>query len=179
MNLAVTWNSPMNSVTEKQLDIALENEFKTNPVFCRWFLDHTKFSKQEANYYWSRADHPWGRFPYTANDPATGTLETVIREGETDVLVVFETSDRRHVALHIENKVGAGRFTALQAELYSQRAAHWLRNPNYGNYSEFETVLIAPRVFFERNRALIDRYFDRYISHEDISAFIPLFKLSS
>jgi hypothetical protein len=108
-------------------------------------------------------------------DSGTGRVETTIKESETDVLVVFETSNGERFALHIENKVESGKFTPHQAQLYSQRARHWIDNPKYGNYRDFETILIAPRTFYERHEAVVNEYFNRFVAHEDIAAFIPLF----
>jgi hypothetical protein len=159
---------------EKELDVALETAFRTNPAFCDWFLSRTKFSQGDAKYDWSRSDHPWGRIPFSLGDPATRIVEGA-RDCETDVLVVFATSKGQRFPLHIENKLAAGRFEAHQPELYTSRGRHWLRNPDYGNYEDFESVLVAPRVFYDRNREIVDKHFDHYIAHEDIAAFIPLF----
>jgi hypothetical protein len=164
----------MIAATEKQLDGALHLALETSREFADWFLSRTKFAGSGAERVWSRCDHPWGRILYTGPNPLTGQTETSIKECETDILVVFKTPTDARFALHIENKLGSGKFTELQPELYSQRAAQWAGNPKYGNYHDFETVLVAPLAFLERNRTAV-AHFDQYISHEDISAFIPLF----
>jgi hypothetical protein len=168
------WRSRMTGATEKQLDAALEQAFLGNAVFTQWFLGQTKFSGYAKKPFFSRSDHPWGRVVYTATNPHTGISETSIKESETDVLVVFRAPDGKVFALHIENKTGAGKFTPLQPELYALRAEQWAKNPKYGYYTDFETVLVAPHAFFQRNEAAA-RSFDRFISHEDIAAFIPAF----
>jgi hypothetical protein len=170
-----TERQAMTAPTEKQLDLALDGEFKNNPAFCRWFLDRTKFLQHDGRYCSSRSNHPWGPIPCSLSNPVTGRIDTTIKESETDVLVVFEASTGERFALHVENKIGMGRFTLLQAELYPQRAAHWAGNPKYGNYREFETVLVAPRVFYERNEVAVKQFFHRFVPHEDFAAFIPLF----
>src|SRR5437763_16413940 len=59
-----------------------------------------------------------------------GQPEMVTRQGETDVLFVFAfgTEPGRRLALHIENKLASGRFTAFQPEVYDARARLWCRN---------------------------------------------------
>ncbi len=166
------------ATTEKELDVALENEFKTNSDFRRWFLSRTKFAMGEPQCVLSRSNHPWGPIPYTVTDPATGRQESLTRESETDVLLVCCASSGQRFALHIENKLANGRFEPLQAELYSPRGKHWLRREEYGYYEDFETILVAPCVFYECNKQSVDQHFDRFVAHEDIAAFIPLFGIA-
>jgi hypothetical protein len=163
-----------NNVSEKQLDLALDDAFQHNAAFATWFVDQTKFAGTGATYLWSRSNHPWGRVMHTTLDPTTGEAVTTIKEGETDVLVVFTTANGLRFALHIENKVSVGKFMPEQPELYAVRARQWLGNPKYQSYTDFETVLVAPKAFYHRNEQAC-RVFDRYIPHEDIAQFIPLF----
>jgi hypothetical protein len=164
----------MSKPSEKQLDVALETAFKAQPEFVQWFLDRTRFSGRGAKYHWSRSDHPWGTIDYTTTNPNTGLTETSRKECETDVLVVLKAEDGEILALHIENKIGSGKFTALQPELYRPRAEQWKGNPRFHNYTDFQTVLVAPKSFHDRNRAQVE-LFDCFITHEDIAKFIPLF----
>jgi hypothetical protein len=164
----------MSAPTEKQLDAALDVALKERPEFAQWFLSKTKFSGRNAKYHWSRSDHPWGTINYTFTNPDTGASETVRKECETDVLAVFHTHDGEAVALHIENKIGSGKFTALQPELYGPRAEQWKSNPKFQSYTDFQTVLVAPNQFRERNQTQAE-IFDCFISHEEIAQFIPLF----
>ena len=164
----------MTKMPEKMLDKAIEQAFLNNPDFTRWFLSKTKFSKEVAAHCWCRSNNPWGRTELSIINPETGLMEKIVREGETDVLVVFETDAKRRFALHIENKLASGKFTRFQPELYAARAASWVGNEKYGNYEDFETVLIAPIAFYERCGKEAKK-FDRYVSHEDISAHIPTF----
>jgi hypothetical protein len=162
--------------TEKQLDAEINNQFKSSPEFTKWFLSKTKFANKNATYYWSRSDHPWGKVPLDIKNPETGENEQIIRESETDILVVFETENKDRFALHIENKLSNGHFTTYQPELYSERAKLWRKNPKYKNYTDFETVLIAPNAFYERCLNKGAKEFNQYISHEEISRFIPSFR---
>ena len=164
----------MSKVSEKQLDLALDDAFQHNPVFSTWFVDQTKFAGTGATYLWSRSNHPWSRVTHTTLDPITGESVTTIKEGETDVLVVFTAVNGLRFALHIENKVSIGKFMPEQPELYAVRARQWLGNPKYESYTDFETVLVTPKAFYHRNEQAC-RVFDRYIPHEDIAQFIPLF----
>lgn len=164
----------MSAPSEKQLDAALDAAFKEQPDFVQWFLSKTKFSGRGATYFWSRSDHPWGTINYTATNPETGQLETSRKESETDVLVVLKALDGEAVALHIENKVGSGKFTVLQPELYRPRAEQWMGNPKYQSYTDFQTVLVAPRLFHDRNRTQAE-LFDCFIPHEEIAGFVSLF----
>lgn len=159
---------------EKELDAALEEAFKSNREFTVWFLGQTKFAGYAEKPTLSRSNHPWGRVVYSSINSQTGLPEKSIKESETDVLVVFQTQDNKSFALHIENKLGNGKFTPLQPELYAQRAAQWVGNPKYGSYTDFETVLVAPHVFHERNESAA-KHFNRFIAHEEIARFIPLF----
>ena len=121
-----------------------------------------------------RADHPWGAHPFPISDPATGEITITTRQSETDVLLVVSDADQRLLGLHIENKVGAGKFTDLQPEMYAHRAAHWVGNLHYGGYVDFETILLAPEAFRRRNVGQAE-LFGCFISHEDVSQFISLF----
>jgi hypothetical protein len=162
--------------TEKDLDLALENAFKESPEFASWFLRRTKFSDIDAHYHWSRSDHPWGRIALDWTNPETGVQEVVIKESETDVLVVYMNKDGTTYALHIENKKKDGKFEPLQPDMYPYRARQWLGNPKYCSYTDFQTVLVAPKEFYERNKSDADK-FDCYVSYEDIAERIPDFRI--
>ena len=167
----------MTMPTEKQLDHALNNAFVEQPEFARWFLSMTKFSEVDAKYLWSRADNPWGKVKLEVYNSETGVIETVEKESETDLLVVFEVSPALRIALHIENKLASGRFTHLQPELYAARANAWKGNPRYENYSEWETILVAPLSFCKRNSEDVEK-FGHVIFHEDLAHYIPEFRSS-
>lgn len=89
------------------------------------------------------------------------------------LLIVKGKSDEL-LGIHIENKLGSGKFTELQPEMYPQRAVHWLNNPRYGGYSEFDTVLLAPEMFRLRNAAQA-LLFGCFVSYESVAGFIPMF----
>jgi hypothetical protein len=160
----------MPEVSEKELDKALDDAFRTSTEFAGWFLAKTKFASRGGTYSWSRFDHPWCRMPI----PSKSGAGVDYVESETDVLVVFAAADGGRFALHIENKRGSGRFTRNQADLYARRAEQWLNDRRYGDYSDFEVVLIAPLAFERLNKHGAAK-FDRFVAYEEVAVHIPLF----
>ncbi len=162
-------------VLEKELDLAFEKAISGNEEFRRWFLSRTQLGSAYPDLVWSRADHPWGKVKVLLPNLASGALEMIEREGETDVLLVFKGAGGKRAAFHVENKRSSGSFTPHQPEVCAARADHWVGNPSYGGYQVWETVLLAPRSFYERNLADA-RKFQTFISYEDVAAFIPSFR---
>ena len=162
--------------TEKELDQALETVLRDNGSFREWFVNQTRFKGINATYVLSRSDNPWCTVKVHLPNDQTGELELVKRQGETDVLFVFQAAPGRTLALHIENKLASGRFTPaqLQPEVYRARAELWVRNPKYGNYDEWDTVLVAPSSFLIRHATLAQK-FGASISHEEIARWVPSF----
>ena len=164
----------MSEHSEKDLDLALEMALSTNPTFAAWLLRRTKFSDLAATYAWSRANHPWGPVSLEVASTETGERGTIVRDGETDVLVVYETAQNRRVALHIENKLAGGKFTPFQLALYNARAKSWKGNSKFGSYDDWDIVLLAPRRFYDRF-PVVCKQFGAYVAHEDIAFHIPAF----
>jgi hypothetical protein len=164
--------------SEKQLDIALERALKESEEFRRWFLSKTAFAREQASLVLCRSDWPWGRVKLRLWNPQTQAYETATHEGETDLLVVFQSTRRGRFALHIENKLRSGRFTDRQPELYRARAAAWAGKVKYQDYDEWETVLVAPLEFYQRNEYEASK-FSRFISHEDIAVHISEFRAAA
>ncbi len=164
----------MKPASEKDLDRELEKALASSSEFADWFLARTSFAGKRGTRVWSRSDNPWGRIPVQISDPVTRTIKTTLKESETDILVVYELDNGSRVGLHIENKVGLGKFRPHQADLYAQRARAWARIEKFGNYTDWGTVLVAPEGF----RAKFTEEslkFDAFISHEEIAQFVPLF----
>jgi hypothetical protein len=84
--------------------------------------------------------------------------------------------DGEILAVHIENKRGSGKFTRDQPQMYWHRAHHWVGNPHYGAYADFDTALIAPKAFLERHPEQ-RRHFGCFLSHEDAAFHIPAFAM--
>ena len=143
--------------------------------FCRWVLGHTKFHDRTATLLyeeqvWRRPKvkpenwwrHWWRKIP------------ELNQERETDIFLVFEGNmDCSRFALHIENKQDA-KFAPGQAEDYEPRARWMMGMPRYLNYSDFQTMLIAPASFRQQDPKN-STIFDCFISYEEISHFVPEF----
>lgn len=97
-----------------------------------------------------------------------------MKDCETDVLALFETEDKRRLALHIENKIAGGCFTPLQPELYRERLQQWQGRSNLGNYIDATSVLVAPQSFYDRFAQDAGK-FDSFVRHEDIAVHLPIF----
>ena len=154
--------------------LLLMKHLKSRLIFANGFSKKTGFSKTNAKYYWSRSNHPWGRFAQVIQNPETSVEEEIKRGSETDILVVFKKENGERFALHIENKRTTGKFTPYQPESYVVRAEDWKNTEKFKNYSEYETVLIAPLEFY-RNNFEASNIFDRFVSHEEISLLLPIF----
>lgn len=160
--------------SEKQLDQALHQALETRAEFRAWFLDHLRYGKDYPNLVRCRSDHPWGKVRLILPNRQTGALEPVDKEGETDVLAIFESITGKRLGVHIENKLASGSFTSYQAEMYAARAEHWVGRPKYASYHMWETVLLAPASFVLRNQTEA-RKFMSVIYHEQIARFISEF----
>ncbi len=159
---------------EKYFDKALEKAFNENEEFAEWFLSRTKFRGTTAKVCWSRSDHPWARLTFSSIDPITQEEKTITRDSETDVLVVYESDSGERLGVNIENKLSNGSFEPYQPETYKVRAKHWIKNPKYGDYEDFDTVLVAPRTFFDRNLDAA-KLFGSFVSYEEIAVYVPDF----
>ncbi len=161
--------------TEAALDAALARELKLGSAFLHWLVSRTRFADEEVDeIVLLRTNNPWGKAKLRVWNGDEQRYESIVREGETDLLLVLKSRRRGRFALHIENKLANGSFTPLQPEVYRARAAAWMGNKSYGDYEEWETILIAPTAFHARNSYGCSK-FDRYIPHEDIAAHIPEF----
>lgn len=132
---------------ERDIDLLLAEEFSVNPAFASWFVSLTKFAEREAEVvevHVSKAD----------------TL------GESDLIVVFESTNRGRFALLIEDKIDAP-LQPDQALRYRQRAE---KEVKLGLCVDYQIILAAPRHYIEGYPGLDG--FDVKIAHEDIGAAI-------
>ena len=158
---------------EGELDLAFASKMEESPEFRSWILHHTKFrdfsSRARLLHEEQGSDRPIWWKHWWCRIPELG------EERETDIFLVFEIEDSgKRFALHIENKKGNGKFLEGQPEGYEPRARFMMNDEKYLSYSEFETVLIAPLVFREKNEEKCN-LFGAYIPYEEIAAFIPDF----
>ncbi len=88
------------------------------------------------------------------------------RDGESDLVVVFEKADKTRFALLIEDKIDA-QFQPDQLARYRQRGDSGIER---GFWKEFEVALFAPRSYLDRH--LIVQDFDIAFAYEDIASAI-------
>jgi hypothetical protein len=160
--------------SEKDLDREIEAAFQMDPSFVKWFLAKCHAQTTSAVYSWSRSDHPWTTVECQVENEKSGEPELLRREGETDILVVLTAKTGRRLGIHIEHKTHSGKFTKYQGDMYSARAEKWKNNPEYGNYQDAITVLIAPGSFLNKYKMGAAK-FDAVISYEALSTTLPAF----
>ncbi len=167
-------------LSEDQLCHAFADQIKDSPAFVTWLLGRTKkFAKlgaDDVTVLWREQKQKrttpaapwwrhWFRWPGCNCDGCVGGRET-------DIFVVFElVRSKERFALHIENKKSKAKFKPGQAAAYSLRAKCWANNQRYLNYSDFETILVAPSAFFSEPGAEL---FTR-ISYEDVAKVLPCY----
>ena len=161
--------------TEDQLCEIFADGVRDSQELRAWLLSKTKFAQQAVK---CRLLHEeqmsirprkrWWRHWWCVV-PGLG------KGRETDIFMVFEASpDGPRFALHIENKRDSYRFNEGQAAAYAPRAQGMLNNPEYLSYSDYQTVLLAPRQFRDRYEADAS-LFDVFLSYEEVAHFLPAF----
>lgn len=160
--------------TEKQLDQAFEAAIKSDGAFRAWFLSQTRQGADYPDLVLANSRHPWGKVPVMLPDAKTGVVALHEREGETDVLLVFE-GKRGRLGIHVENKTANRSFTLHQAEVYAARAEQWRHSQKHGDYDAWETVLLAPRRVFTKHPVQAAK-FDSRVAHEDVASYVPAFR---
>ncbi len=163
-------------ISEAELDHAFAEKLSEDPKFQEFLLFGGRFSRsastarllvdeqnaaRTAKHWWK---HWWCRLP-------DGT------EWETDIFLVFEADDQRF-ALHIEDKPRDGKLRFEQAAAYRRRAAFKANDAKWLNYTDFETILLAPASFLTSN-AEAAAQFDRTLSYEAVAEFVPLFSIAA
>lgn len=91
---------------------------------------------------------------------AANSISTV-SHGESDLIAIFQ-SDERVAAVMIENKITAN-FMHQQADRYRRRGERGIAD---GHWSEFVTVLLAPRRYLAAD--LRSHVFDRHLAYEEL-----------
>ena len=161
-------------MSEKDLDEAFRRGLKESHKFRSWFLAKLVHGHGYEDLVFIRSDNPWCRMRVILPDAISGALTPVERDSETDVLAVFENSAGKRLGVHVENKIASGNFTPHQPEMYAARAEHWTADSKYGSYDSWETVLLAPTSFVDRNATEVRKFTTR-ITHEEVSAVLPGF----
>jgi hypothetical protein len=149
-------------LSERELDERFWREISNSAEFRNWFLGKTKFAERQLELV--TRDGEWQFRWY--KDPTTG------RESETDILLIFRDRENGdQYAIHIEDKPPHGAWQPEQAMHYPIRAKHLAEK---FNYVDFQTVLVAPQAFIDRNR-LDAAIFSFCIPYEEISEHIAEF----
>lgn len=146
-------------VTEKDLDLLVEQALWERAEFRSWFLSVCGLPESDWRCVWSRADSVW-----TTLVDERGTR----REGETDLLVVLENASNERLALHIEDKQPGRRFEEGQAAQYAGRAAKLAHTEKYANYHSWRTVLVAPKELCEDDAEEAAR-FDVVVDYHEVT----------
>ncbi|WP_298957795.1 hypothetical protein [uncultured Methylobacterium sp.] len=158
---------------ESELDQAFAEALGESPAFQAWMLSGGRFSRHAATARLlhheqassRKAKHWWKHWWCTLPDGS---------QSETDIFLVFESQNEGRFSLHIENKMQKGILTLSQSIKYRQRAAFKANDSRWLGYNDFEVILIAPNDFLQMHKECLCQ-FDRGISYEEISAFVPLF----
>ena len=102
-------------------------------------------------------------------------VHELAKDRETDIFMVFEVkSPFKRFAFHVENKLANSKFEEGQAEAYKPRGRQMLNQPAYLSHSDFQTVLLAPQNFRDRNTEKAD-LFDVFIAYEDVAKFLSAY----
>jgi|SRR5450755_20390 hypothetical protein len=170
-------------LSEDQLCHVFANQIRDSPQFVSWLLGRTKkFAKHRADdvkVLWEEQQKqrtspaaPWWRHWWMGKCKCSGC----IGGRETDIFVVFELIEsNERFALHIENKPPKTRFTKGQAAAYPIRAKCWAHQERFLDYSEFETILVAPAAFLNEPGAELFTG----IPYEDVAKVLPSYDVIS
>jgi hypothetical protein len=174
----------MQRVSEDELCKAFADHIKDSLEFVSWVLGYTKFAAlgSEVRVLWKEQKEkrtspnaPWWRHWHNPSCLCQGCRGGM----ETDIFIVFELIDnKKRFSLHIENKTLKRSFDKGQAEAYPVRARCWANKERFLNYTEFQTMLIAPNAFRQKknNEELV--LFDSFIAHEEIAKIVSRFDSS-
>lgn len=114
------------SVSERDVDLLLMDQFASNPSFARFFMDKIKIEG-----YWVEELY------HSLTD---------VSLGESDITVVFANEKNRH-GLLIENKIDA----LAQPEQYTRYLKRGRKQVEAGLFGDFSISLVAPRDYLDSN----------------------------
>jgi hypothetical protein len=123
-NLITSWR-----IYERDVDVVLAEEFYANDQFANWALSQSK--------------------SFSLDDTKVVEVSVSLsdRDGESDLVVVFERINGGRIALLVEDKIDA-QFQPDQLNRYRRRGDSGIAA---GSWKEFEVVLFAPRSYIERH----------------------------
>ena len=97
-------------------------------------------------------------------------------ERETDVFLVFQNTENGvRFALHVELKIKAY-LSIEQARGYREGRSHFARLETRVPHNDFDVLLVANEDYLAANQVQAD-IFGNCISHEQVAAFVPVFKV--
>lgn len=162
----------MPSVAQGVLDEIFANRLVESHEFRSWLLSRTKFAKlwpharllideqaaaRDGKLWWKSW---WRRVPEFESDSGT------------PIFLVFEVENTNlRFALHIQSAAESG-LEERCGETIRTRAVQMMRRERFLDYTDFETVLLAPKAIISDPRTLA---FDRRIPFETIAGFVPQF----
>jgi len=135
----------LEAVRERDIDILLVEEFTVNEEFARWFAGQVFDDGAELS----------STLVARHSIHAAGL-------GETDILLIFEATNRERRAILLENKIDAPPQPE-QAERYLRRGE---KGQADGEWSTFRTCIVAPERYIT-NRTGTDGY-DSRVAYEQL-----------
>jgi hypothetical protein len=135
---------PLETITERDVDLLLHEELSVSPEFVSWLL--TASGVPPLSLSSARAWH-------SVSDPELG---------ESDLLLLALADDKK-VAVLIENKVDAVPQPG-QSGRYKQRGQ---KGVAAGDWHQFRTVIIAPKKYLQNDSEA--RRYDAQVSYESVA----------
>ncbi|AEM70807.1 hypothetical protein Murru_1767 [Allomuricauda ruestringensis DSM 13258] len=131
---------PVEGIQERDIDLLLLEELKSNPDFIKWFLNKT--------------------IAYENQFQTIGAWHSLSQAGlgETDVALLVQLNNKKVLFL-IENKITAN-FQPEQESRYRKRGRLRMEK---GECDEYHTVLTAPKQYIDH-----DHDFDFHLDYESI-----------
>ena len=134
----------VSSVSERDVDLLLLEEFIASERFGSWFVGEAIND------------------PPSINTCLSARRSVTQSNGESDLELLFQVEDGSTLLVMIENKVGAG-FQPLQAERYRSRSENYLLR---GDCGQVLTIITAPEYYFGGSYSC--KGFDGRVSYEAI-----------
>jgi hypothetical protein len=133
------------TVSERDIDLLLLEEFTVNAGFRSWFVETAVDKLSGASFV--------GAF-HSISDA---------RLGESDIVLGFDHAETKRCAVMLENKIDAA-FQPDQAERYHRRGEDGIRQ---GTWAAFITCIVAPQAFLKNQSGAEE--FDTSISYERLA----------
>lgn len=138
------WGQAFPSVSERDIDKILVEEFYSSEPFTKWFLDKTVGSNFDIKSFKKVSS---GFFCF---------------DGESDIEVYFSNFNDQVWCFLIENKINA-KFQFSQAERYKKRGQSYLKD---NECIGFNTILVSPSKYL--NSCNERKEFDFYLTYQEL-----------